>query len=152
MSKILDLRDGAVAVSYEERGAWVYLVAVVATFAGYVAVVLGRAGGGALADADYVAPLLWSLGISIAVTIVGRTVVEIVRPGDGTTADVRDKEIARSGDYVTGMVVGFGVLLPLALALIEADYFWIANSIYAVSALAAVVGTAVKLVMYRRGF
>jgi hypothetical protein len=152
MSNILDSRAEAVAMSYEERGAWVYLVAVVVTFVGYVAVVLGRAGGGGLASADYVAPLLWSLGISIAVTVVGRIVLEVVRPGGGTTADVRDKEIARSGDYVTGMVVGFGVLLPLALALVEADYFWIANSIYAISALAAVVGTAVKLVMYRRGF
>lgn len=139
-------------MSYEERGAWVYLVAVVATFCGYVAVVLARAGGGALADADYVAPLLWSIGISIALTIAGRIAIEIVRPGEGTTADVRDKEISRSGDYATGMVVSVGVVLPLALALAEADHFWIANAIYAISALGAVVGTAVKLVMYRRGF
>lgn len=139
-------------MSYEERGAWVYLGAVAATFVGYVVVVLARAGSGPVADADYVAPLLWSLGISIALTVVARIVVEIVRPGEGTTADVRDKEIARTGDYVTGMVVSIGVVLPLGLALAEADHFWIANAIYAISALGAVVGTVVKLVLYRRGF
>lgn len=152
MSKILNFCSEVVAVSYEERGAWVYLVAVVATFAGYAAVVLARADGGPLADVDYVAPLLWSIGISIAVTIAGRIAVEVVRPGEGTTTDVRDKEIALRGDRITGLVVGVGVILPLGLALAEADYFWIANAIYAISALGAVVGTAVTLVAYRRGF
>jgi len=140
-----------VVVSYEERGAWVYLVAVVVTFAGYVTVVLGRVDGGRIADVDYVAPLLWSIGISIAVTIAGRIAVEVVRPGDGTTADVRDTEIGHRGDRVTGMVVGIGVIAPLWLALAEADHFWIANSIYAISALGAVIGTAVTLAAYRRG-
>lgn len=151
MSKILDFQAGVVAVSYEERGAWVYLVAVVATFAGYVAVVLARADGGRLADVDYVAPLLWSIGISIAVTIAGRIAIEVVRPGEGTVADVRDKEIGHRGDRITGLVVGVGVVAPLWLALAEADYFWIANAIYAISALGAVIGTAVTLVAYRRG-
>ena len=139
-------------MSYEERGAWVYLVAVCLTFAGYVVVVLSRADGGPLTGVDYVAPLLWSIGISIAATIVGRIAVEVARPGEGTTADVRDKEIARGGDHLTGLVVGAGVVLPLVLAVAAADHFWIANAIYAVSALGAVVGTVARLIAYRRGF
>jgi len=138
-------------VTYEEKGTWVYLVAIVVTFGGYVAVLLARAGGGPVAEVAYVAPLLWSLGISIGLTVLGRIVVEVVRPSEGTTADVRDKEISRSGDYVTGMVVSGGVLLPLGLAMAQADHFWIANAIYAVSALGAVAGTLVRLVAYRRG-
>ena len=138
-------------MTYEEKGAWVYLVAIVVTFGGYVAVLLARAGGGPVAGVAYVAPLLWSIGISIALTIVGSIFVEVVRPSDSTTADVRDKEIRRSGDYVTGMVVSVGVLLPLGLAMAQAEHFWIANAIYAVSALGAVAGTLVRLVAYRRG-
>jgi len=138
-------------VTYEEKGTWVYLVAIVVTFGGYVAVLLARAGGGPVAEVAYVAPLLWSIGISIALTIVGSIFVEVVRPSDSTTADVRDKEISRSGDYVTGMVVSVGVLLPLGLAMAQAEHFWIANAIYAVSALGAVAGTVVRLVAYRRG-
>lgn len=138
-------------MSYEEKGAWVYLVVVVVTFTGYVAVIVARADGGPLAEVAYVAPLLWSLGISIGLSVLGRIAVEIARPSDMLQADVRDKEITRSGDYVTGVVIGFGVLLPLGLALAEQDHFWIANAIYGVSALGAVVGTVVRLVAYRRG-
>jgi len=138
-------------VTYEEKGTWVYLVAIVVTFGGYVAVLLARAGGGPVAEVAYVAPMLWAIGISVALTIVGSIFVEVVRPSDSTTADVRDKEISRSGDYVTGMVVSVGVLLPLGLAMAQAEHFWIANAIYAVSALGAVAGTVVKLVAYRRG-
>lgn len=138
-------------MTYEEKGTWVYLVAIVVTFGGYVAVLLARAGGGPVAEVAYVAPMLWAIGISVALTIVGSIFVEVVRPSDSTTADVRDKEISRSGDYVTGMVVSVGVLLPLGLAMAQAEHFWIANAIYAVSALGAVAGTVVKLVAYRRG-
>jgi hypothetical protein len=151
VSRILDISEGGADVSYEEKGAWVYLVVVVVTFTGYVAVVGARADGGPLTEVAYVAPLLWSLGVSIVLSILGRIAVEIARPSEMLQADVRDKEITRSGDYVTGVVVGFGVLLPLGLALAEQDHFWIANAIYAVSALGAVVGTVVRLVAYRRG-
>ncbi len=147
MSNIFDVE---VAVSYEERGAWVYLAAVVATFVGYVVVVLTRADGGALTEVEYVAPLVWSVGISIGLTVLGRIALEVVRPSGGTTADVRDREITRRGDAVTGLVV-VGVIVPLGLALAEADHFWIANAIYAVSAAGAVVGTVTRLVAYRRG-
>jgi hypothetical protein len=41
---------------------------------------------------------------------------------------------------------------PFVLALLEADHFWIANAIYLVFVVQAVVGTIIKLVAYRRGF
>jgi hypothetical protein len=44
------------------------------------------------------------------------------------------------------------MLVPFALTLLEADYFWIANAMYAAFALSALVSTPVRLVAYRRGF
>jgi hypothetical protein len=41
---------------------------------------------------------------------------------------------------------------PLVLAMVGADQFWIANSLYVAYALTAVIGSAVKLVAYRRGW
>jgi hypothetical protein len=74
VSKILDTTDRGVDVSYEEKGTWVYLVVVLVTFTGYVVVHLARADGTPLAELAYVAPLLWSLGISIALSarVLGR--------------------------------------------------------------------------------
>jgi len=147
-------------MSYEERGLWVYLLVTVGTYVTYVAIILGRADGVPLADVSYVATLLWSIGIAIAVNIVGRIIVEIVggvareitQTPDGMRMDVRDKEISRFGEYVGGVVLAISMVLPLGLALADVDQFWIANAIYAALVLSSCVGSATKLVAYRRGF
>jgi len=138
------------AVSYEEKGAWAYLVATVVTYAGYLVVILGRADGRPLADMAYVPTILWAIGIAIGLSILGRIAIAIAE-GDDPNMDVRDKDINRFGEYVGGQVVGFGMLLPFGLTLAEADHFWIANAIYAVFVVSALISTPVKLVAYRRG-
>ena len=147
-------------MSYEERGVWVYLTVTVGTYAAYVAIILGRAGGTPLQDVSYVATLLWLIGIAIAVNIAGRIVIEIVsgvareitRTPEGMHADARDKEINRFGEYVGGMVLGFSMIVPFGLALADADQFWIANAIYAALVLSTCVSSVLKLIAYRRGF
>jgi hypothetical protein len=139
-------------MSYEEKGAWVYLVVVFATYAGYLAVILDRAGGGSLADVSYVAPLLWSLGISITLSIIGRIAVEIFKPSETHKVDARDKDILRMSERIGGSVLGVAMLVPFVLALVEVDHFWIANAMYAAFALSALVSTPVRLFAYRRGF
>ena len=146
-------------MSSEERGQWVYLVAIVLTLAAYVAIVLGRADGGPLTDVDYVPVMLASIGIGIALAIVGRILVEIAggiaaevsgHP-ESHEADIRDRDIGRFGEYFAGTVLGVGMVVPFVLTLAEFDYFWIANAMYLAFVLAAVVGAVVKLVAYRRG-
>ncbi len=147
-------------MSYEERGIWVYLAVTVGTYAAYVAIILGRADGTPLADVSYVATLLWTIGIAIAVNIVGRIVVEIVsavsreitRTPEGMRVDARDKEINRFGEYVGGIVLGGSMVVPLGLALVDVDQFWIANAIYAALVLSSCVSSVLKLIAYRRGF
>ena len=150
-------------MSYEERGQWVYLIANVLGFGAYATFILGRAGSLPLANDVYVPALLWTIGIAIALSIAGRIAVEIaariagemsgeiVSDADAYTADVRDRDIGRLGEYVGGIVLGVGMIVPFVLTLAEFDYFWIGNAIYLVFALSAFVGTVVKLVAYRRG-
>ena len=146
-------------MSNEEKGQWVYLVAIVLTYLGYVAVVVGRAGGGPLTDVDYVPLLLAAIGAGIVLAIIGRIVVGIAggiaaeMAGDDPRpeGDVRDRDIGRFGEYVAGTVLGVGMIVPFVLALAESATFWIANAMYLVFVLSAVVGAAVKLVAYRRG-
>ena len=136
---------------YDEKGTWVYLVVSVVVYAAYVAVILSRADGGALAEVAYVAPLLWSIGAAIAAGIVVRIVVELVRPSESYRSDERDRELARRGTVAGQWGVVAGALGALALALVEADSFWIANTIYLGFVLMAVTASVVTLVAYRRG-
>src|SRR5699024_5641137 len=118
--------DTGAGMSYEEKGAWTYLLTALLVWGGYAVVVVIRADGGALADVRYVPVLLWAVGISILVNMVGRVLVEIVRPSDTHQADERDKEINRRGEYVAGIVLAVAVVGPFALALTGAAHFWIA--------------------------
>lgn len=139
-------------MSYEEKGQWVYLVVTAVTSAVYLALLLDRADPTPLAEVDYVPILLWTIGAGIAGSIVGRIAIEIAKPSDGYSSDVRDRDIGRLGEYVGGTILGIGMVVPFILAITEADHFWIANSMYLVFALAALVGTTIKLIAYRRGF
>lgn len=138
-------------MSYEEKGAWAYLVATAGTYAVYVSIILGRAQGIPLAKVPYVSTVLWAIGVAIVLSIIGRIVMEIARPSDSTKGDVRDKEFHRFGEYVGGIVLGIGMVAPFGLALAQAEHFWIANAIYTVFVLSALTGTIIKLVAYRRG-
>ena len=147
-------------MSYEERGQWVYLVAIVLTYAVYVAIILGRLAGTAPADIDYVPAMLAAIVVGIALAIVGRIVVEIAGGisaemagrDEGHEPDIRDRDIGRFGEYFAGTVLGVGMVVPFVLTLAEFDYFWIANAMYLAFVVSAVVGAVVKLVAYRRGF
>jgi hypothetical protein len=142
---------GETGMSYEEKGAWVYLTVVLGAYAAYVAVILGRAGGVPLTEVAYVAPMLWLIGISIVLNIVGRVVVETARPSGSTKSDVRDKDINRLGGYVGGMVLAVAMAVPFGLAMARASQFWIANAMYAAFVAFALASTLVRIVAYRRG-
>ena len=139
-------------MSYEERGQWVYLVVTVVTVTAYVVLLLARANGTPLAALDYVPLLLSMIVAGIVVSIVGRILVAVVWHGEGHDTDVRDRDIDRLGEYFGGLILGIGMVVPFILAITEADYFWIANAMYFVFALASVVSASMKLVAYRRGF
>ncbi|GAA0239740.1 hypothetical protein GCM10010492_43630 [Saccharothrix mutabilis subsp. mutabilis] len=136
-------------MSYEERGTWVYLLVTAGTWAAYAVVLLNR--DGPLVDVTYKGALLWAIGLAIVGTVVARILVEVFTRGDQKT-DERDRDVNRRGEYVAGTVLGVAMVGPLALTLAEARHFWNANAMYAAFVLAAVVGSVVKLVAYRRGF
>lgn len=139
-------------MTYEEKGQWVYLIAVLVGTAGYGIFLAIQAPSTGLAGVDYVGALLGAIGFAIVFSIAGRIVLEIISQSEVQKADIRDRDIDRRGEYVGGIVLGVGMILPFGLALADMASFWIANAMYAAFATAAVVSTSVKLASYRRGF
>ncbi len=139
-------------VTFEEKNTWVYAVVTVCSFLVYVAIILERAHGGPLHEVAYVAPMLWSIGGAIAASIAGHIIVAVVWPKDCGKKDVRDREIGRFGEYVGQSFGVIGTVAALALSMARIDHFWIANAIYLGCALSAVLGSATKILAYRRGF
>jgi hypothetical protein len=138
-------------MTYEEKGIWVYLVASAGAYVVYLVIVLGRVLTIPVAEVSYVPVLLGTCLVSMVAATVGRTVVETARPSEGRRRDVRDKEIYRFGEYVSRWFVIGAAAAAFFMAVAKVDYFWIANVIYLGFVLWAVVGSAMKLVAYRRG-
>ena len=155
MSKKFDIVNTYLYIqgmSYEEKGVWVYILAVAATASVYAAIIIGELSQQNIDEVDFGSTLLWSIGISIGLNIVLRIVVEILTPSDSYKVDARDKAITHRGGYVNGMIIAIGMAPVLVLAIIDVDNFWIANAIYAVFILAALISSVVQVVAYRRGF
>jgi hypothetical protein len=139
-------------MSFEEKSAWIMGVVAVGSYSVYLAIVLGLAGGTPLTEVSYVAPLLWTVGASIAASIALHAVMGISSPRDAGKKDQRDKEIYRFGEYIGQSFVVIGGVAALLMAMAELDHFWIANVIYLTFVLSAILGSVAKIVAYRRGF
>jgi hypothetical protein len=139
-------------MSFEEKSAWIMGVVAVGSYSAYLAIVLGLAGGTPLTEVSYVAPLLWTVGASIAASIALHAVMGISSPRDAGKKDQRDKEIHRFGEYIGQSFVVIGGVAALLMAMAELDHFWIANVIYLTFVLSAILGSVAKIVAYRRGF
>jgi hypothetical protein len=151
MSKILFI-GAAEQMSYEEKGQVVYLGVTTTAYAAYLFLILRQLSTTPVAEIDYQPILIATIIVAVVAAIVGRIAVEVIRPSDPVREDVRDRDIGRFGEYVAGLVLGIGMVVPFGLAIVEADHFWIANAMYLVFVLQAIVGAVIKLVAYRRGF
>lgn len=139
-------------MSFEEKRAWTFLVAVITTSSAYLLVVARRAAGIAWEDVAYAGPMFASMAASIGVGILGAIVTILLNPEDGDARDERDIAIDRHGNVVGYVVVSVGVIGALVLTVLEKPHFFIGNAIYLACASSAVVSTVVKLISYRRGF
>lgn len=140
---------------FEERNAWTGLVVSVIAMTVYVLVLLQLAGRGPLTEVDWLPVMLWTIGLSIAVTIVitiGWGIAVGMKDREGASrSDIRDRDISRMGSRVEHaflVIAGLGVI---ALCAMGADLFWIAHTMFAGFAISAVIGGIARVIAYRRG-
>ncbi len=138
-------------MAFEEKWAWVGLIVSITAYAVYLAVVLSRAAGGSLPETPYVDVLLWTIGAAIVMAIVVSIVVGIFTSKEGHETDVRDKQISARAEHTSRGFLIAGALAALIFALLEWDYFWIANVLYLGFLLSAVLEGITKIALYRGG-
>lgn len=142
-------------IGYAERITWSQLIASPIAITVYLVLVLPQLSRG-IERVDWVAPMLWAIGVGIVVSIVLSIAWGIVAgmrdAGEQHVMDQRDREIERFGDRVGQAFLVLGGLAGLVLAMLDAASFWIGNALFAGFFVSAFVGTIARLVAYRRGF
>jgi len=140
---------------YEERNTWVGLIVSVIAMTVYVIVVLRQAAGGPLTDVVWWPIMLWTIGLSIvgsiAISILWGILAGMRDPDGVGKSDMRDRDIARMGSRVGQafmVIAGLGVIVLCAF---EADWFWIANTMFFGFFLTAFLGGIASVIAYRRG-
>ena len=136
----------------QERNAWLYGSIAILGYGIYLAMLLTAAQQVPLHQVDYFPFMLWSIGISAVLGVVVGIVNGAFRPKRGPMFDERDRQISVFGEHVGQAFIVIGAIGALILAIIEADYFWIANLIYLSFALAAVLSSLARIGAYREGF
>lgn len=143
---------------YHERAAWSGLISTVIALGVYIVLLTNastNASDGDITRVDWLAPMLWSIGTGIALSILISILWGIaagMRDRESATAsDIRDRDISRMGGRVEQaflVIAGLGVI---ALCAFEADLFWIANTMFAGFAISSFVGGIARVIAYRRG-
>lgn len=143
-------------MAYEEKRAWIVMVASLLGYTGYLIVLAGRAPGVPVGEIAYQWPLIISIVASIIASIVLSIIVGVIggitRGSEGHATDQRDREIGRFGDHIGQSFVVIGAVAAIILAMLELPYFWIANAVYLAFLLSGLLGGIAKIMAYRKGY
>jgi hypothetical protein len=148
---------------FEEKTTWVGVVIGFLVPVAYFAVVLPQLVDIPASDIAYQRPLVIAVIASVLLSILAAIVTAIATAvgveitGTGSVDDIdrkdeRDVLISRRGDAVGYYVAAAGAAIALIITMLEADGFWIANTLYLSLSLAGLATGIVKLNAYRRGF
>jgi hypothetical protein len=154
-------------MSFEEKVTWLSGAITLIVAGWYLRFVLDALGRLPVEQIAYQRALLIALGAMVVLTIAGTVAVAIgtaianaigveltgkESADDVDRTDERDAVIEARGDRFAYYVVSALMVGALAMAMLEMPHFWIANAMFAAFVVAGMVGIAVKLVAYRRGF
>jgi hypothetical protein len=150
-------------VSFEEKITWVNALVTIVVAGWYTANVVPRVASVPVSEIAYQRPILVAVGVMVVLTIAGAIVTAIGTAiaaevtGHGSVDDIdrkdeRDVRIAQRGDLAGYYVSSALMIGVLALTLMEAEHFWIANALFGALLAGGLASATAKLVAYRRGF
>jgi hypothetical protein len=139
-------------MTFQEKGVWAYGALSAVLPIAYFVYIASQVRTTAVTEIGYQIPMVAAVVTVVILFILFNIAASIASPADADKEDQRDKEIDKHGELIGYYVISAGVLIALVLAMVKADHFWIANSMYAVGAAGALVSSIAKIVAYRRGF
>lgn len=140
-------------MSFQEKSIALMVVIMVVEYGWYFTLVVGQldtADVGGFPHRGYQGPLLVTVVALVILAVVGHILFAVLPPHEEDRSDERDHLVNMRGEMVGGYVLGTAAFAALVLAMIEAEYFWIANSVLLGLVLSEVVAGVTKLALYRR--
>lgn len=146
MSKIFDT---ASQLSFSERSSIATIGSLVAAFGGY-AVVVARHSGPSVNESDY-KPLMVVAVVAFAVLMaISHGLLAAIAPKSAGEFDERDRLIEDASKRPGSFILASGVCCVLFLALREASYFSIANTLLGFWVISELITHVLKVVKYRQ--
>lgn len=141
-------------MSFREKSAWLMVGTLVIAYGSYLTSVIPQLHGGPVADIAYQSSAVLAMVFVVVLAAVSHIVLAVAvavagqaGSSHGHTGAAAIKRYARS---TGGVVVTAAAVLGLALAIVEADYFWIANVILAGLVVAELASAGSEILIYRR--
>lgn len=149
-------------MSYKEAFSWAMAAAMILAVGTYVATVGPRLAQGPVSEVAYRGPMLLAVAVLVAGSIAGAIVAAAgtalaARRSGGSPADAvaradeRDRRIEQRGRIVGSYVLSALVVAALAMLMLGAHAFWVANALFAGLFLAEIGSAAARIVAYRTG-
>lgn len=137
----------------EEKTAWTSAISASAGLLAYLVFALAAlVRNSNVKEIDFSLPLLGCMfGIVIPIWLMRGSLLRTAKTQE-VRLDERDRDIALRGDQARHQILLLTCVIVLALALNQADYFWLAGTVFAGVSLSFVTGAAVQISGYRNGF
>ena len=138
-------------MSFQEKSNLAMLVVFAIAYGAYAAEVLPAALAGEVSLQAVNTQLFVAVGFLIVGAILAHILIAVTAPGQSDAADERDKLIEMRADARSSYVLGAFSLFALALALGDADPFWIVHAVLAGLVLGEMTKGVLRAIDYRRG-
>jgi hypothetical protein len=137
-------------MTFQEKLTWGSFGITLVVYGFYFTTVLNAAGDTPIDDIDYQGLLIGAILVWVVLYIVQAIIVSLSNPKEADMTDERDRAVIRRARSVAFTVLSSLALVPLALAMIEAQQFWIAQTMLGALVIAQLAEGATQIFFYRR--
>lgn len=138
-------------MSFEAKSTAATLVSLLAVYGWYFVTVFRLAAADSAGEPAYRGLLLVATIAFVVIVAVSHILLALASPKSVSVSDERDRLFDVRGEAKGGIALAGGVLVGLALVLMEAPMFWVAQTLMASLVLGEIVKAVFKLVDYGRG-
>ncbi len=138
-------------MAFQEKSAWVMIVALTVTGLFYLNMVIGLSGPHGLAPPFLPSLIVYTVALT-AVAILGHIVIAVLSPKEASAElDERERSITYRASHWSGYILGGGVVFSLVWYLFSYDGNRFFYSVFASLVLSALAEYIIQVVLYRRG-